>query len=134
MPRGWVAALLPLLGGCDRVLGLEPVGQETGACEIDDVCVNGAQHGHCDCGFCSYPATECRVTGRRWLDAAPGELGGACVRAPVQIDARVFHTCAVASDGTGWCWGWNPTGQLGGRQPYGVDSTLPVEIRTTDGV
>lgn len=33
------------------------------------------------------------------------------------IDAGVASACAVADDGTGWCWGWDSFGQLGDGAP-----------------
>jgi alpha-tubulin suppressor-like RCC1 family protein len=42
------------------------------------------------------------------------------------VSAGAAHTCAVRTDGTLWCWGWNLLGQLGlGDQP---DQELPQQV------
>lgn len=49
-----------------------------------------------------------------------------------QISGGVNHTCAVAKDGTAWCWGRNDDGQLGNAQVS--DSHVPVQVRDLKGV
>jgi len=50
----------------------------------------------------------------------------------VGIGVGAHHTCAVKSDGTVWCWGWNGDGQLGtGNFQY---STTPVQSLMTGAV
>ncbi len=40
------------------------------------------------------------------------------------VSAGAFHTCAVAVDGTAWCWGRNDSGQIGTGSRFGSDSCL----------
>ena len=54
-----------------------------------------------------------------------GVLNGKTVTA---IAAGEFHTCAVA-DGKAYCWGWNPSGQLGNDST--ADSHVPVAVKPT---
>jgi alpha-tubulin suppressor-like RCC1 family protein len=58
-----------------------------------------------------------------------------CVLTPVAVAPEVaftwvgtgmFHTCALAADGTAYCWGSNGLGQLGDGS--GEDSTAPVAV------
>lgn len=61
------------------------------------------------------------------MQVGAGGVGGtvapACIR---DIDARRHFSCAVLTDGTGWCWGDNHNGQLGdGTQQ---DRNLPVQV------
>jgi hypothetical protein len=42
------------------------------------------------------------------------------------------HTCAVRSDGTLWCWGWNSTGQLGDGS--NTQRTSPMQVKGPGGV
>lgn len=45
-----------------------------------------------------------------------------------QVSAGPFHTCAVAQDGTLWCWGYNTTGDLGTGDD--VQRTSPAQVGT----
>lgn len=60
-----------------------------------------------------------------------------CSRTPLQVEdfgevvhleAGTFHTCAVAADGTMWCWGANPGGQLGTGVRIGGGTMHPVMV------
>ena len=62
-------------------------------------------------------------------------FGLACSRTPVRvpgltnvvaIGAGAEHTCAVAADGSAWCWGDDTHGQLGDGTT--TNSTIPVPI------
>jgi len=44
-----------------------------------------------------------------------------------QAAAGEFHTCALKTDGTAWCWGRNYQGQLGNDSTTG--SLVPVQVR-----
>ncbi|HEY5920945.1 MAG TPA: hypothetical protein VIV11_04710 [Kofleriaceae bacterium] len=128
-----ISVLMIVVCGCDGVFGLDRVRKVEASCTLDQECVRGVIQGRCDCGFCSYPDQDCATTNRRWHAAAEGELGDACVAVPDQIDARVYHTCVVMSDGTAWCWGWNLDAQLGAGQELDVDSTIPIRVTASDG-
>ncbi len=43
-----------------------------------------------------------------------------------ELVAGEEHTCALLTDDTLWCWGWNQFGQLG--DGTGLDSTTPVQV------
>jgi alpha-tubulin suppressor-like RCC1 family protein len=44
----------------------------------------------------------------------------------LSLVAGAYHTCAVASDGAAYCWGYNSDGELGdGTQ---IDSSLPSPV------
>ena len=45
------------------------------------------------------------------------------------ISAGENHTCGVGSNGRGYCWGYNPYGQLGNGNT-GTDSSIPVLVST----
>ena len=70
------------------------------------------------------------------LGAPPTGMCGndKCSRSPVAVAGnRVYvtisvgsgHACALAPDGTAWCWGWNGFGQLGNGQ-ISIDSPGPI--------
>ncbi len=62
------------------------------------------------------------------LDSAgAGEL-----TAVQDISCGYYHTCAVRTDGSLWCWGKNSYGQLGDDST--VDRHLPVQVRGAGGV
>ncbi len=46
----------------------------------------------------------------------------------VRISAGLMHTCAIADDGSAWCWGRNHEGQLGSS---GDDAVSPRPVDTT---
>jgi alpha-tubulin suppressor-like RCC1 family protein len=46
----------------------------------------------------------------------------------VSIASGGAHVCAVATDGSAHCWGWNDKGQLGNNST--VDSPVPVAVAT----
>jgi alpha-tubulin suppressor-like RCC1 family protein len=48
------------------------------------------------------------------------------------ISAGRDHTCAVAGDGTGYCWGANDVGQLGDGTT--TRSTVPVKVAAPNGL
>lgn len=70
--------------------------------------------------------------------ARPGSYNTAypCSSAPVevpgsftQVSAGAMHTCALASDGTAYCWGSNEFGQLG--TGAGTQEASPVAVATS---
>ena len=44
----------------------------------------------------------------------------------IAIDTGYRHTCALASSGGLWCWGWNAYGQLGINNT--ADQSSPVAV------
>lgn len=43
------------------------------------------------------------------------------------VSAGTYHACAVKSDGTVWCWGGNPNGELG-RETADVKDPQPAPV------
>ena len=50
------------------------------------------------------------------------------------VSAGGFHTCALKTDTTVWCWGFDAHGQLGDNGTVvGDRSNVPVQVRTATG-
>lgn len=58
--------------------------------------------------------------------AAPVAVAIPGARSVAAVATGTYHTCAVATDGTAWCWGKNATGQLGDGTTS--DRYLPVPV------
>ncbi len=56
-----------------------------------------------------------------------GGGGAAQLLLALSVSSGDFHTCAVKSDGTVWCWGDNTSGELGNGVP-GVDFFTAQEV------
>ncbi len=83
---------------------------DTDAFEADDTCVSqGYPGGTLGCsGTCELDTTPCN----RWTEVSVGES----------------HACALRSDATVWCWGYNFYGQLGQPSSSFMRSAVPVQI------
>ena len=46
----------------------------------------------------------------------------------VSLSAGAFHTCAITTDGTAYCWGRNEDGQLGNGAADGFEHTTPEAV------
>lgn len=96
----------------------------------------GAEH---TCGLKSDKTLWC------WGDNSFGSLGVAtnvgtttANPTPLQVtgsagwtktDAGSSHTCAVRTDGTAWCWGYNSSGQLGNPTNAGTATANPTPLK-----
>ncbi|MCA0430781.1 MAG: T9SS type A sorting domain-containing protein [Bacteroidetes bacterium] len=81
-----------------------------------------------------------------WGSNLYGALGnasttGTYVTSPVQaliltnaisISAGGWHSLALKSDGTVWCWGWNADGQVGDGTI--IDKTIPTQVSGLTGI
>lgn len=67
-----------------------------------------------------------------------GRLYGATPRLVASGFSRVSHgrdhACALANDGTVWCWGSNASGKLGRGTFGGPESSIPVQVQGLSGV
>jgi alpha-tubulin suppressor-like RCC1 family protein len=77
-----------------------------------------------------------------WGDNSAGQLGdGSFTIAPRLVPTGVaggltfssvtaggLHTCALATTGVAYCWGFNSWGQLGNGTGFGFDSAMPVRV------
>ncbi|MEA2610160.1 MAG: hypothetical protein QOJ75_2403, partial [Chloroflexota bacterium] len=66
------------------------------------------------------------------LTAAPEVAAAAPATTIKAISAGSAHTCAVASNGTAWCWGSNDHGQLGDGTT--LERHRPVQVTRTGGL
>lgn len=81
-----------------------------------------APEGACAAGECSYEYVD--------STCVSGCSGGACNVAllPGSLSAGVGHTCAVTPAGAVKCWGYNISGQLGGKPTDYFANPVPVAV------
>jgi len=65
--------------------------------------------------------------GKDLTSPAGADLAGTLASAPasqsfLQMSGGEAHTCAIAADSAGWCWGYNASGQLGVGTAAGPES------------
>ena len=94
--------------------------------------VSGATHA---CGLTGDGVALCWGN-NRFGQLGNGQTANEFVTTPVPVtgDLRFrrlaaggYHTCGVATDGTGWCWGQNNDGQLGNNSTRAV--AQPTQVR-----
>ena len=61
-----------------------------------------------------------------WVPVAVDRSGVLNGKTLAQVSAGLYHTCALATDGTAACWGYNVNGQLGNGTNTG--SVVPVAV------
>ncbi len=125
----WGFNLQGQLGDGTTTRRSQPV-QVSGLTQVQQI-VAGAHH---SCALTPEGTVWC------WGENRRGELGQGVVstlpqRTPVQVpgltgatwlSAQVWHTCAVRTDTTVWCWGRNSAGQLGDGST--TDRPTPVQV------
>jgi alpha-tubulin suppressor-like RCC1 family protein len=89
---------------------------------------------------CSRKTTGAIYCWGRGFEGQIGDAGNSNRDTPVQestaatnwasVTAGNFHTCAVKTTGTLWCWGNDDTGELGDGAPAG-DQNVPVQESST---
>jgi alpha-tubulin suppressor-like RCC1 family protein len=60
------------------------------------------------------------------VDCSPMPVQASGLADALGIEAGDYHTCAVRSDGTAWCWGMNNYGKLGDGTT--TQRTTPVQV------
>ena len=88
----------------------------------------GAADSICYTGLNSHGCPDAPAGARRVLAPRPF----------VRISAGLLHTCALADDGSAWCWGRNHEGQLGSAggdaaAPRAVDTSLRYQAISAGG-
>ncbi len=73
-----------------------------------------------------------RAVAARWRGAASVGTPAQAVQVQPRLDAGVYHSCEVGTDGSGWCWGWNVFGQLGDHSS--ANRSRPTRIAGEDWV
>jgi len=76
-------------------------------------------------GSCAVRAPGSVYCAGRLYGAVPKLLGTGFAR----VSHGRNHACALANDGTVWCWGSNASGQLGRGIFGGVESDTPIQIQ-----
>ena len=115
-------------------------GDASGTFDVPQAVVGGHRWAMVDTGGESTCAV--RVDGSAWCWGANGEgqLGTGAPGDDVAEPVRVIgdgswrtvtvghqHACGVQADGSAWCWGRNPSGQLGNGSA-GVSSPVPIRV------
>ncbi len=107
--------------GCldDGTCGCKAVADGTACSDDGNECTRDA----CVGGSCEHPAMT---------DGTPCSCGtcsgGACRWSWRDVFVGYGNVCAVAANGTLWCWGWNRNGQLGLGDTE--DRTTPTQVGT----
>lgn len=117
----------------------ESAGERAGQCasctEVNDPCCAGTCNGPglvCDRSSSIPTCIACGNAGQPCCEgtAACGDslscVGGICSCLAQVVVASHGYSCARAGDGTAWCWGANPDGQLGTGSVSGPES-CPME-------
>ena len=118
-------------GGCGNTCLGWP-GSTGGAC-VDGSCVLACDAGASDCN--ADPADGCETE----TSNNPVHCGGCGLRCgalcgdgaclSVSLPERTFYTlCTLVSDGSVYCWGWNPSGQVGDGGTANVNAPVRVPI------
>ncbi len=68
------------------------------------------------------------IDGAGNVDESPASHAFVVERRWAQLSASTQHTCAIASDGTLWCWGGNLYGQLGLGTSGDADESAPRQV------
>ena len=109
----------PDAGGIDAG-GIDAGGIDAGGIDAGPTLDGGRRDAGVECTMCdpsACPPTFC-------VDVACAVLGASA------LDMRTDHACAVAGDGSLWCWGNNAFGQLGQGAGDRSDRARPVRVGT----
>ncbi len=104
-PRGPPAAPGPVAGGFTTSPTCTVAGSTSSSCGPTARCGHGAatRKGQLGPGGTANAASPVRVAG---------------VPSVVAVTTGHYHSMALAADGHVWAWGWNASGQLGGRNDH----------------
>lgn len=124
-------------GECDGIgpSTCDPTGHwQTGGSCPHQTCISGWCTGECAPGelHCNGATAEACDASGSWeflqncVGSTPACCKAACEAATQQAALGGFHTCAVKTDGTLWCWGQNDSGQLG--DGTNIESAVPKQV------